>query len=87
MGQGPVSKQVRIAEQFPKATVAEINAAIGGTGSDLGVFRLRNDVLQHRPESIEACIANDRRASNGSPVLPCLTPTDRALDMQTSIDR
>lgn len=38
------------AEQFPKATVAEINAAIGGTGSDLGVFRLGNDVLQHRPD-------------------------------------
>ncbi len=38
------------AEQFPQATVSEINAAIGGTGSDLGVFRLEHDVLVHRPD-------------------------------------
>ena len=36
--------------QFPKAQVSEINAAIGGTGSDLGVFRLGYDVLRHRPD-------------------------------------
>lgn len=36
--------------QFPKAKVDEINAAIGGTGSDLGVYRLRHDVLQHKPD-------------------------------------
>jgi hypothetical protein len=33
-------------EQFPKAKVSEINAAIGGTGSDLGAFRFRQDVLE-----------------------------------------
>ncbi len=37
-------------EQFPRAKVSEINAAIGGTGSDLGVFRLRHDVLEHKPD-------------------------------------
>jgi lysophospholipase L1-like esterase len=37
-------------QQFPNAKVSEINAAIGGTGSDLGVFRLRHDVLQHKPD-------------------------------------
>ncbi len=37
-------------KQFPKATVDEINAAIGGTGSDLGVFRVGRDVLQHKPD-------------------------------------
>ncbi|MGD0538440.1 MAG: SGNH/GDSL hydrolase family protein [Verrucomicrobiota bacterium] len=37
-------------EQFPAARVSEINAAIGGTGSDLGVFRLRRDVLDHQPD-------------------------------------
>jgi hypothetical protein len=36
--------------QYPKARVREINAAIGGTGSDLGVFRLRQDVLAHQPD-------------------------------------
>ncbi len=37
-------------EQFPDATVNEIHAAIGGTGSDLGVFRLQQDALQHDPD-------------------------------------
>ncbi|MCE9589309.1 MAG: SGNH/GDSL hydrolase family protein [Planctomycetes bacterium] len=39
-----------IAGRYPRATVNEINAAIGGTGSDLGAFRLRQDVLRHRPD-------------------------------------
>lgn len=37
-------------EQYPHAEVSEINAAIGGTGSGLGVFRLEQDVLQHMPD-------------------------------------
>src|SRR6266436_8084859 len=37
-------------QQFPKARVSEINAAIGGTGSDLGVFRLQHDVLEKKPD-------------------------------------
>ncbi|HEY5914082.1 MAG TPA: GDSL-type esterase/lipase family protein, partial [Verrucomicrobiae bacterium] len=37
-------------KQFPQAKVSEINAAIGGTGSDLGVFRLQHDVLDHKPD-------------------------------------
>lgn len=37
-------------EDFPNAQFSEINAAIGGTGSDLGVFRVGHDVLQHKPD-------------------------------------
>ncbi len=37
-------------ERYPDAELSEINAAIGGTGSDLGVFRLEQDVLRHRPD-------------------------------------
>jgi S-formylglutathione hydrolase FrmB/lysophospholipase L1-like esterase len=37
-------------KQFPAAKISEINAAIGGTGSDLGVFRLKHDVLEHKPD-------------------------------------
>src|SRR5256885_1588445 len=37
-------------QHFPKAQVREINAAIGGTGSDLGVFRLQHDVLEQKPD-------------------------------------
>jgi hypothetical protein len=36
--------------QFPQAEISQINAAIGGTGSDLGVFRLKQDVLDHKPD-------------------------------------
>ncbi len=37
-------------EQFPAATIEQIHAAIGGTGSDLGVYRLQQDVLRHKPD-------------------------------------
>ncbi|MDF1813170.1 MAG: GDSL-type esterase/lipase family protein [Verrucomicrobiales bacterium] len=37
-------------KQYPDAAFEEIHAAIGGTGSDLGVFRLQNDVLRHEPD-------------------------------------
>jgi lysophospholipase L1-like esterase len=51
-------------EAFPKADVSEINAAIGGTGSDLGVFRLGRDVLQHKPDLVFVEFAvNDGGAS------------------------
>ncbi len=36
--------------QYPASTTVEINAAIGGTGSDLGVYRVRQDVLDHKPD-------------------------------------
>ena len=39
-------------QQYPTAKVVEIDAAIGGTGSDLGVFRFRQDVLDHHPHLI-----------------------------------
>ncbi len=38
------------AKQYPQAKVEEIHAAIGGTGSDLGVFRVERDALQHKPD-------------------------------------
>lgn len=39
-------------QRYPKAQFKEVNAAIGGTGSDLGVFRLGHDVLVHRPDLV-----------------------------------
>ncbi len=38
------------AKQYPNAKIEEIHAAIGGTGSDLGVFRLQRDALSHNPD-------------------------------------
>lgn len=37
-------------QAYPQANFSEINAAIGGTGSDLGVFRLKQDVLDQTPD-------------------------------------
>ena len=37
-------------EKFPQSRISQVNAAIGGTGSDLGVFRLHQDVLAHNPD-------------------------------------
>jgi lysophospholipase L1-like esterase len=39
-------------QQYPNAKVSQINAAIGGTGSDLGVFRCGQDVLAHHPDLV-----------------------------------
>jgi len=37
-------------KQYPQVKFEEINAAIGGTPSELGVFRLKRDVLDHKPD-------------------------------------
>ncbi len=39
-------------KQYPGAKISEINAAIGGTGSDLGVFRHQRDILDHKPDLV-----------------------------------
>ncbi len=41
-----------IQREFPDAKIDQVNAAIGGTGSDLGVFRLKSDVLSHQPDLV-----------------------------------
>jgi len=51
-------------QTWPNAKVGEINAAIGGTGSDLGVYRNAQDVLQHKPDLVFVEFAvNDSEAS------------------------
>ncbi len=37
---------------YPQSDIAMINASIGGTGSDLGVFRVSRDVLAHQPDLV-----------------------------------
>ena len=50
--------------RYPETKFEEIHAAIGGTGSDLGVFRLQNDALRHKPDLLFVEFAvNDHRAS------------------------
>ena len=45
-------------EQYSDSKFTEINAAIGGTGSDLGVYRQEFDVLRHNPDLVfvEFCV-------------------------------
>ncbi|MEI6197490.1 MAG: SGNH/GDSL hydrolase family protein [Verrucomicrobiota bacterium] len=50
--------------QLPTREIREINAAIGGTGSDLGAFRLRRDVLAGKPDVVFVEFAvNDKDAA------------------------
>lgn len=39
-------------DYFPKASFRFIDAAIGGTGSDLGLFRIERDVLKYNPDLV-----------------------------------
>ncbi|MFA6960434.1 MAG: GDSL-type esterase/lipase family protein [Opitutaceae bacterium] len=51
-------------KQFPKAQLSEIHAAIGGTGSDLGVFRVEADALKDKPDLLFVEFAvNDANAA------------------------
>jgi lysophospholipase L1-like esterase len=64
-------------KQFPTAHIVEINAVIGGTGSELGVYRVRQDVLDHQPDLLFVEFAvNDSGA-----------PVDRILKAMEGIVR
>ena len=39
-------------QEFPNAQFEQIMAAIGGTGSDFGAYRLKNHVLQYNPDLV-----------------------------------
>jgi uncharacterized repeat protein (TIGR02543 family) len=58
--------------RFPKANWVGINAGLGGTGSDLGVFRLRKQVLDRKPDLLfvefavnDGCNGNTQKAMEG----------------------
>ncbi len=59
-------------ERFPSAKLSEINAAIGGTGSDLGVFRLEHDVLQFRPDLLFVEFAVNDGGAPVQQILECM---------------
>lgn len=51
-------------EKYPQAKLTEIHAAVSGTGSDFGAFRLGREVLDHRPDLLFVEFAvNDSGAS------------------------
>ena len=64
-------------ERFPKANFVEINASIGGTGSDFGVFRLNDHVLEFKPDLVFVEFA----VNDGS------TPSDKIIRSMEGIVR
>jgi hypothetical protein len=56
-------------QRFPKAQFSEINAAIGGTGSDFGAFRLRDHVLKFNPDLIFVEFAVNDSGTNSEKII------------------
>jgi len=59
-------------ERFPAARMSEINAAIGGTGSDLGVFRVGRDALDHHPDLLFVEFAVNDDGAPPRQILRCM---------------
>ena len=57
---------------YPKAKLSEINAAIGGTGSDLGVFRVGHDVLEQRPDLMFVEFAVNDGSADPAQIQQCM---------------
>ena len=39
-------------QKYPQKVIKQINAGIGGTGSSLGVYRINEQVLAHKPDLV-----------------------------------
>jgi len=57
---------------YPTAKISEINAAIGGTGSDLGVCRLKQDVLDHKPDLMFVEFAVNDGGASPNQIFKCM---------------
>jgi len=57
---------------WPQAKFSEINAAIGGTGSDLGVFRLKQDVLDRKPDLVFVEFAVNDGGAEPARIIRCM---------------
>jgi len=73
---------------YPSAQVSEIHAAIGGTGSDLGVFRCRQDVLRLKPDLVFVEFAVNDGGASPDQIVRCMegiVRQIRAADPRTDI--
>lgn len=59
-------------QTWPKAQITHINAAIGGTGSDLGVFRVKQDVLDLKPDLLFIEFAVNDGGANPAQIYRCM---------------
>jgi len=55
-------------QQYPSIKFEQIMAAIGGTGSDFGAYRLQNHVLKHKPDLVFVEFAVNDNAKNSQQV-------------------
>ena len=59
-------------QAYPNAKFTEINAAIGGTGSDLGVFRLKQDILDAKPDLLFVEFATNDGGASPEQIYRCM---------------
>ena len=57
---------------YPQSSFVEINAAIGGTGSDLGVFRVQQDVLSKGPDLLFVEFAVNDGGADPQRIIRCM---------------
>lgn len=57
-------------DRFSDAEITEINAAIGGTGTSLGMFRVNHDVLDYSPDLVFVEFATNDFGDTEDNVLP-----------------
>lgn len=57
---------------YPQATFSETNAAIGGTGSELGVFRVQQDVLSKGPDLLFVEFAVNDGGADPQRIIRCM---------------
>lgn len=68
-----------LSQRFPRARLTAINAGIGGTGSDLGAYRLHGDVLRHQPDLVVLEFAVNDGSRNDQEVLASFEGIVRAI--------
>jgi lysophospholipase L1-like esterase len=56
-------------DTYPQAKITEVNAAIGGTGSDLGAFRCQKDLLDRHPDLVFVEFAVNDGGTNPTRIL------------------
>jgi len=54
-------------DTYPQSKITEVHAAIGGTGSNLGVFRVGHDALRHDPDLLFVEFACNDGGNGGNP--------------------
>ncbi len=67
-----VQSLAKLQELYPSVKWTQINAAIGGTGSDLGVFRVGAQVLAHQPDLLFVEFAVNDGATDPSQIQRCM---------------